>query len=189
MIHALNGKVESIENGKVYVNVNDLIYEIIVGDTGDFEEYINRNVKIYTKMVVNDDGISLYGFLEAIKLKLFEKLIGVNKLGPKSALKIISSNSVESVVSAIINEDVKALSNLPGIGPKTAERIVLELKDTIKELDVSIDEKDRKVLEAIEALVTLGFNRNQAKKAVNKVATKDDKLDDIIKKALRFLSR
>lgn len=189
MIYGIKGKIENIENGRLYVDVNDIVYEVIVGDTSEFEEHINEKIMIFTKMIVNDDGVTLYGFSNVSKLKLFEKLISVNKLGPKSALKILSSNSVESIVSAIMTGDVKTLSKLPGIGPKTAERIVMELKDSIKELDINISEEDKKSIEAIEALVALGFNRNQAKKAVSKVMASDDKLDSIIKKALRILSR
>ncbi|ANQ53842.1 ATP-dependent DNA helicase RuvA [Thermosipho sp. 1063] len=189
MIHAIFGVLEKIENGKIYLNVNDLVYEVIVGDPGVFEEYLSQKIKVFTKMIVNDDGINLYGFLDVLKLKLFEKLLLVNKLGPKTALKIITSNDVSYIVSAIVNEDVKALSMLPGIGPKTAERIILELKDSMKEFDLTMSKKDKKVIEAIEALVTLGFSRIQSKKAVNRVLEKDDTLDDVIKKALKFLSR
>ncbi|ABR30772.1 ATP-dependent DNA helicase RuvA [Thermosipho melanesiensis] len=189
MIYAMYGVLEDIENGKLYLNVNEIVYEIVVGDTGYFEDFLNEKIKVFTKMIVNDDEISLYGFSDVLKLKLFEKLILVNKLGPKSALKIITSSDVSYIVSAIVNEDVKTLSTLPGIGPKTAERIILELKDSMKEFDVTLTEKDKKILEAIEALVTLGFSRNQSKKAVTQILKKDDSLDDIIKKALKFLSR
>jgi len=188
MIHAILGQLEKIENGKLYIEVNGLIFEVVVGETGEYEEKTNEKIKVYTKLIVSDDGITLYGFSTIEKLKLFEKLISVNKLGPKSALKILASSSVEELVSAIISGDVAKLSKLPGVGNKTAERIIMELKDSLKEFDVSLSEKDKKILEAIEALVTLGFSKSQAIKAVKKVASDKDTLDDIIKKSLKFLS-
>ena len=188
MIHAVLGQLEKIENGKLYIEVNGLIFEVVVGETGEYEEKTNEKIKVYTKLIVSDDGITLYGFSTIEKLKLFEKLISVNKLGPKSALKILASSSVEELVSAIISGDVAKLSKLPGVGNKTAERIIMELKDSLKEFDVSLSEKDKKILEAIEALVTLGFSKSQAIKVVKKVAGDKDTLDDIIKKSLKFLS-
>ncbi|MBO8160995.1 MAG: Holliday junction branch migration protein RuvA [Thermosipho sp. (in: Bacteria)] len=189
MIHALKGNLEKIENGKIYIEVNGIIYEVIVGDTGEFEEYLNANLKVFTKLIVSEDGVTLYGFSNIEKLKLFEKLISVNKLGPKSALKILASSSVEEIVSAIVGEDANKLSKLPGIGPKTAERIIMELKDSLREFDITISDKDRKAIEATEALVTLGFSKPQAMKAVKKVTKGNDSLDDIIKKALKYLSQ
>jgi len=188
MIHAVLGQLEKIENGKLYIEVNGLIFEVVVGETGEYEEKTNEKIKVYTKLIVSDDGITLYGFSTIEKLKLFEKLISVNKLGPKSALKILASSSVEELVSAIISGDVAKLSKLPGVGNKTAERIIMELKDSLKEFDVSLSEKDKRILEAIEALVTLGFSKSQAIKVVKKVAGDKDTLDDIIKKSLKFLS-
>ncbi|SHH51084.1 Holliday junction branch migration protein RuvA [Thermosipho atlanticus] len=188
MIHAVKGILEKIENGKIYINVNGIIYEVVVGNTGDLESKINEEVYILTKLIVSDDGLTLYGFSTPERLKLFEKLISVNKLGPKSALKILASNSVEEIVSAIVNEDVSRLSKMPGIGSKTAERIIMELKDSLKEFDLTLSEIDKKTIEAIEALVTLGFSKSQATKAVKKAAKNENSLDDIIRKALKYLS-
>jgi Holliday junction DNA helicase RuvA len=188
MIHAVLGNLEKIENGKIYLEVNGLIFEIVVGETGEYEGKTNEKIKVYTKLIFSDDGITLYGFSTIEKLKLFEKLISVNKLGPKSALKILASSSVEQIVSAIVSGDAAQLSKLPGVGSKTAERIIMELKDSLKEFDVTLSDKDKKMIEAIEALVTLGFSKSQAMKAVKKVAIDEDTLDDIIKKSLKFLS-
>lgn len=188
MIHAIKGRLEKVENGKLYVEVNGLIFEIIVGETSEYEEKTQKEIKVFTKLIASEDDLRLYGFSTIEKLKLFEKLISVNKLGPKSALKILASSSVEEIVSSIVGGDVNRLSRLPGVGNKTAERIIMELKDSLKEFDVSLSEKDKKAVEAIEALVTLGFSKSQAMKAVKKVANDKDSLDDIIKKALKFLS-
>lgn len=188
MIHAIKGRLEKVENGKLYVEVNGLIFEIIVGETSEYEEKTQKEIKVFTKLIASEDDLRLYGFSTIEKLKLFEKLISVNKLGPKSALKILASSSVEEIVSSIVGGDVNRLSKLPGVGNKTAERIIMELKDSLKEFDVSLSEKDKKAVEAIEALVTLGFSKSQAMKAVKKVANDNDSLDDIIKKALKFLS-
>ncbi|MDK2886309.1 MAG: holliday junction helicase RuvA [Thermosipho sp. (in: thermotogales)] len=188
MIHAIKGRLEKVENGKLYVEVNGLIFEIIVGETSEYEEKTQKEIKVFTKLIASEDDLRLYGFSTIEKLKLFEKLISVNKLGPKSALKILASSSVEEIVSSIVGGDVNRLSRLPGVGNKTAERIIMELKDSLKEFDVSLSEKDKKAVEAIEALVTLGFSKSQAMKAVKKVANDNDSLDDIIKKALKFLS-
>lgn len=188
MIHAIKGRLEKVENGKLYVEANGLIFEIIVGETSEYEEKTQKEIKVFTKLIASEDDLRLYGFSTIEKLKLFEKLISVNKLGPKSALKILASSSVEEIVSSIVGGDVNRLSRLPGVGNKTAERIIMELKDSLKEFDVSLSEKDKKAVEAIEALVTLGFSKSQAMKAVKKVANDNDSLDDIIKKALKFLS-
>ncbi|QTA38586.1 Holliday junction branch migration protein RuvA [Thermosipho ferrireducens] len=189
MIYAVKGLLYSVLDGKAYVDVGNFILEIVVGNTVELSGLTGSEIKFYTKLIISEDNITLYGFGEEKKLRLFEKLISVSKLGPKTALKILSTNNVEEIVAKIINEDAKGLSQLPGIGKKTAERIIMELKDNLAEFNVSFSEKDKKMQEAIEALTTLGFSPNQSRKAVNSVAETNDSLDEIIKKALKHLTR
>lgn len=163
-----------------------------VGNIGD-------NVKIHTYYYVREDNISLYGFLTSEELRMFELLIQTSGIGAKSALTILANIEPHQFALAVITNDDAKLTKIPGIGKKTAARMILELKDKMKiELDgVTKDDNEVKetieltenVEEAISALQVLGYNKKEIEKVFEKEDLKDLSVEDIIRKGLTLLGR
>ncbi len=195
MIHYIKGFIVdtmpgavAIENNGIayYVNVPENSYALIASKT---EEII-----LYTAMIVREDDISLYGFTEKASLALFKMLLSISGIGAKAALAILSVGSVSAIKQAIICEDVDTIQRANGIGKKTAQRVVLELKDKLdKNIDLSnigdepqtkvsdIDDKEKS--NAIEALMALGYSKSEANAAL--VGIKAESTEEYIAKALR----
>lgn len=164
---------------------------------------IGSEVKIYTYTCVREDAFILYGFLSKDDLWIFKKLITVNGIGPKGALGILSVMSADDLRFAIVAGDAKAISKAPGIGAKSAERIILDLKDKIninfdKNSEVLVDmgrslsggNNNEARNEAIEAMVALGYSSSEAVKAVNQLTiTEDMESNAILKQALKIISK
>lgn len=153
-------------------------------------------VKIHTHYHVREDNISLYGFLSSEELRMFELLISTSGIGAKSALVILENIEPYAFALAIITNDEQKLTKIPGIGKKTAARMILELKDKMKvEIEEQKDEKkvekdiskNENIDEAISALQVLGYNRKEIEKALEKIDLKDMGIEDIIRKGLRVL--
>ena len=146
-------------------------------------------------MNVKEDGISLYGFSTAEELELFHRLISVTGVGPKGALGFLSQLKPQEIILAILSDDVKTLSKAPGVGRKTAQRVILELKDKFQTADAIAMEMEADDLmptgsngakfEAMDALAALGYSRSEAAKAVNGVAAEGMTTEDILKAALK----
>lgn len=164
--------------------------------------HIGEEVKVYTSFQVREDAMTLYGFFSRQDLQMFQLLLGVSGIGPKAALGILSSMTPDDLRIAILSEDVKAISKAPGIGPKTAKRMILDLKDRISMEDIlssgSIQEAAEvtsgvsaggAAKEAIEALAALGYSMSEAAKAVHQVELTDDmSVEAVLKAALRYLA-
>lgn len=160
-----------------------------------------ENVKIYTYFSVREDAMNLYGFLSRQDMEMFRQLISVNGVGPKSALGILSALSPDVLRMAVIAGDVKAISKAPGVGSKTAQRIILDLKDKVKAEEI-IDGMNEPVSghaessgigevgkEAIEALTALGYSASEASSVVKKVTiTESMTAEDVLKAALKYLA-
>lgn len=160
---------------------------------------VGEDVKIYTYLQVREDDLSLYGFLTRQDLEMFKQLIGVNGIGPKAALGILSSLRPDDLRLAILTGDAKAIARAPGVGTKTAQRIILDLKDKVSAEQVlaSVSGEDTKdgVLtgeaskEAVEALVALGYSNFEASRAVKQAeATDDMDAEAILKASLKYLA-
>lgn len=196
MLHYIKGKVNIfLENGIVLEN-NDIGYEIHVPQLS--MNYIKENhneILIYTVMMVREDDISLYGFISQDDKAMFQKLLTVNGVGAKAALSIMSIYITNELKKIIIFEDDKALTKAAGIGKKTAQRIVLELKDKLDDIecyDVSYESSgSTKEIreEVIEALLGLGYSKNEASQAVAKINKDTVNVEELIKLALLNLSR
>lgn len=204
MISYIKGRLENTSEGSIVVETGGIGYMIVV-PTSVIARLpgIGSTVTIYTYMAVREDAIVLYGFLELDDEHMFEKLITVNGIGPKGAVGILSVLTPDELRFAILSDDVKTISKAPGIGPKTAGRLVLELKDKVDlkesfELmsahisgdaaaatgNVSGDVKN----EAVQALVVLGYSQSEALKAVSSVvASEDAGVEQILKLALKSL--
>lgn len=197
MIRFLKGKFHPGLNGSVIIETNSGIgMEVhIPSNSPLYKSLEGEDVKVFTSMRVKEDDISLYGFSERKDLELFELLITVNGIGAKAGMSIMSTLSSDNLKRAIATGDVKAISAANGVGKKTAERLILELKDKvgtfetdegIEEGNLIFPEGDEKS-EAVAALVSLGYTKNEATSAVNKVKGNDLSCEDYIKNALRDL--
>lgn len=187
------GEVTEIEGDNLILEVNGIGYNIKISNkTSEALCTIPSEVKIYTYTSVREDAFVLYGFLTKEDLKMFKKLITVNGVGPKGAMAILDIMSVNDISLAIIAQDAKSLSKANGIGTKTAERIIIDLKDkvniedTLSPAATDIAQTIDANSESVEALVSLGYSKSEAVRAIKACEiTPDDNVEDIIKKALR----
>lgn len=197
MISYIKGILEDMSPGMVVVDNHGIGYQMMVPMRGESFPKIGQEIKIYTHMHVREDDVSLFGFLSKEEKEAFELLIGVNGIGPKVGLSVLSTLSVYELKMAVISEDVKTISKTPGLGPKGAKKLILELKDKLsfEELeedgvgaeifDTSADSSDS-VMITIEGLVSLGYSKSEAVIAVNKVEdAKDLTPEELLKKALK----
>ena len=197
MISYIKGILEDMSPGMVVVDNHGIGYQMMVPMRGESFPKIGQEIKIYTHMHVREDDVSLFGFLSKEEKEAFELLIGVNGIGPKVGLSVLSTLSVYELKMAVISEDVKTISKTPGLGPKGAKKLILELKDKLRfeELeedgagaeifDTSVDSSDS-VMITIEGLVSLGYSKSEAAIAVNKVEdAKDLTPEELLKKALK----
>lgn len=197
MISYIKGILEDMSPGMVVVDNHGIGYQMMVPMRGESFPKIGQEIKIYTHMHVREDDVSLFGFLSKEEKEAFELLIGVNGIGPKVGLSVLSTLSVYELKMAVISEDVKTISKTPGLGPKGAKKLILELKDKLsfEELeedgvgaeifDTSADSSDS-VMITIEGLVSLGYSKSEAAIAVNKVEdAKDRTPEELLKKALK----
>ena len=197
MISYIKGILEDMSPGMVVVDNHGIGYQMMVPMRRESFPKIGQEIKIYTHMHVREDDVSLFGFLSKEEKEAFELLIGVNGIGPKVGLSVLSTLSVYELKMAVISEDVKTISKTPGLGPKGAKKLILELKDKLsfEELeedgvgaeifDTSVDSSDS-VMITIEGLVSLGYSKSEAAIAVNKVEdAKDLTPEELLKKALK----
>ena len=196
----IKGTLEIKASDHVVVEANGVGYRIFMsGNTIQRLGELNSNVKVFTHYHVREDNISLYGFYNLEELRMFELLISVSGVGAKSAISILSNITPSAFALAVISNDVKALTKLPGIGTKSAQRIILELKDKLKteetiaaEGDFEIQTvlaKDDNMHEAISALQVLGYPVKDATKAVSTIDCTGLSVEDIIKKALIYFTK
>mgnify|MGYP002565183385 FL=1 len=199
MFAYIKGNLEIKTNGYVVVDVGGIGYKIFMsqnaieklGESG-------KEVKIHTYVRVREDDISIFGFNSNEELRMFELLLSVSGIGAKSSLTILSNISPSSFALAVISNDIGKLKKLPGIGPKTAQRIILELKDKLKteeaiddnveELKEAIVEND-KVSEAISALQVLGYSRREIDLALENIDKNNLSIEEIIRQGLKKLSK
>lgn len=195
MLSHINGKICDIDADRLVIEAGGVGYELICSATTLKSRYDGEHIKLYTHFNLSQDSITLYGFETLEERKMFKRLIGVSKVGPKLALAILSALSVTDVAMAIVTGNDAALSSISGIGKKTAARILLELKERVSTDDMmntglsgeSINETDM-LSEAIAALVALGYDGVSAGRAVAAVGECEG-IEDMIKRALRSLAR
>ena len=200
MIAKISGVLSYSSIDYIIIDVHGIGYKVFVPYSTYYhlpETGFRLSLHIY--MHVKDDGISLYGFLTPEEKGLFEALIGISKIGPKLATNILSGASVDELKTAIADQDIARISSVPGIGRKTAERIVLELKDKVSpdaEKKEGLPRKDGgddpMLTDCISALVNLGYHKKAARDAVNKIRQnlgKDAGFEEIIRNSLKALMR
>ncbi len=211
MLAYIKGTIEMKMTGYVVIDVGGLGYKIFMSDVG-IEKIgnIGETVKIHTYYKVREDDISIFGFNTLEELKMFELLISVSGVGAKTALTMLAVCEPSEFALAVISEDVKTLTAIPGIGAKSAQRIILELKDKItkeqqiEKIDEQVNNKSRaksgtedklqvaiennnKVAEAMAALQVLGYNKKEIEKAFAKLDKEELSTEELIKKGLNLL--
>ena len=196
MIYFLIGEVELLEKNFVVINNNNIGYQIKISDATHkkildlISNDRKKKIKFYTFMTIKDEIIFLYGFLSREELEIFNQLLSVSGIGPKAAMNILANITHENILSAIANENINLLSSVPGIGKKTAQRLILELKDKINKLDLNISADNKNFLEAQEALFSLGYSQSDIIKVTTQIKNQNQNLttEEIIKQALKLFA-
>lgn len=199
MIAFVNGILDMKLNSFVVIDVAGVGYKVFMSEAAiETLGEVGEKVKIYTHHHVREDDMSLYGFLTLEELNMFELLISVSGVGAKSALSILANIEPSAFALAVISNDTSKLVKIPGVGAKTAARIVLELKDKLKNQDLVDNKKEtvkriaaneEELDEAISALQVLGYNRKDIEKVFEQLDISGLKLEEIIKLGLKYLSR
>lgn len=200
MFSFLYGILEEKGNNIAVINCNGVGFEVNVSETTIFElPEVGQPAKIFTYMAVREDAITLFGFATMEEKSTFLKLINVSGIGGKMAIAILSAMPVTNLIEAIVSENIKMLSSVKGLGKKTAERLIVELKNSFDDLQLSmlVSNSSSKssvavntaIEEAIDTLVAMGLTRIDATQTVKLVAAPNDKAEDIIRKSLKNLSR
>lgn len=195
----IKGSLEIKTTEYIVIETNGIGYKVFMSESAiDKLGEIGSKIKIFTYLKVREDEMSLYGFNTNEELRMFELLLSVSGVGAKSAIVILSNITPSSFALAVITDDVAKLKKLPGIGPKTAQRIILELKDKLKaiqdtdkaELEDMLEMKkdnSENISEAISALQVLGYTRKEIEKAFEKFKQDSLEVEDIIKQGLMYL--
>ena len=196
MIGSLIGLIKDKKPSLVLLEVNGVGYEVHIPLSTSFQLPNNgESTFILTHLLIRDDQHTLYGFATEEERKLFRTLIKISGVGAKMALTILSGINVNGFVQSVINEDVDTLVHLPGIGKKTAERLIVEMKDKIQdvtdsyELPGSSASDNNMLLEARNALVNLGYKSSEARKILDKIDTTGLEVEELLRQALKSLNK
>lgn len=189
MIAKLTGKIEYIKNGYVVVDVNNIGYKVFSTDYTLGKISGREQVELFIHTHVREDALVLYGFLNLEELEMFELLISISGIGPKAGMGILTVATPKTIRTAILNEDSSILTKVSGVGKKTAERVILELRNKVG--DLSDSEKAGAIgdSDAIEALVGMGYSVTEAREALKLVPKDIADVAEIIKLALRSLGK
>ncbi len=190
MIASLHGRLESIGSSWAVINVNGVGFQVYMPtSTLSSLSAIGKEVHLHTHLVLREDSANLYGFTTAEELELFQILISVSGIGPKLALAVLSAMSVEQASIAIATSSTDLLTTIPGIGKKTAERLILELKDKIGAIIVTAPTTmAQNNAEVIAALTSLGYSVSEASRAVATLPSSDLSLEEKVKLALQYFT-
>ncbi len=205
MLAYIKGELVQKQIGYIVIDVSGLGYKVYMSENA-IEEIgnIGEQIKVHTYYKVSEDDISIFGFKTQEELRLFELLISVSGIGAKTAIAMLGCIEPSQFAIAVISNDIETLRKIPGVGPKSAQRIVLELKDKLKKeqqiselTNATLEQRnnvkkfivaDNKVQEATDALQVLGYTRKDIENILEKIDLKDLSVEEIIKKALRELS-
>lgn len=194
MIDFIIGDIVDIKEDFTIIQNNNIGYKVFSSSTSLRNlEVGKKDQMIYTKLNVRDDGLFLFGFITEEEMEMFNLLLRVSKIGPKTGIGVLSALTSNQLKIAIMNKDIPTLCKAPGIGKKTAERIVLELKDRIDtnvELEIeNINTVSSGYDEAIEALISLGYSRFEIEKSIRNLNIENMEVEEIIRIALNKLSK
>jgi len=190
----IRGRVEDVLLDKIIIDVGGIGYRIQSTITSAANVKKGDIATVFTYLILREDEVNLYGFATREELNMFQLLISVSKVGPKVAVSALSTYTPKKLANYILSKDVQGISKAPGIGKKTAERIILELRDKVEEYAGEIDDSDLIVntsneYEVVDALVALGYSYQEAEKALYSIKDNGLTTEEMIKQALKFLTR
>ena len=194
MIGFVEGIIEYIDVDKIVVNNNGVGYNVFMPASQIDTLNVDETVRVFTYLNVREDAMQLFGFLTRDDLEVFKLLITVNGIGPKGGLAVLSTITTDDLRVAVISEDAKAISKAPGIGAKTAQKVIIELKDKLNLEDVLEPKLDanfqvnvnNSMSEAVMALVALGYSQADAYRAVKSIDNIEElDVENVIKMALK----
>jgi holliday junction DNA helicase RuvA len=185
MIAKLKGKIEYLKDNYAVVDVHDVGYKVYLSAYTFGKVAGMQEVSLFVHTYVREDTLALYGFLNPEELEMFELLISISGIGPKAATGILSIATPVTIKTAILNEDPSILTRVSGIGKKTAERVILELKNKVA--DISTGDKEEVAIDsdAIEALISMGYSNIEAREALKSVPADVKDVGQRVKMALR----
>lgn len=191
MISFLTGKIINKNNNKITVlNTGGVGYEINLPPFLFLELKLNQIIELPVYLAVRENSLELYGFQNLAQKDLFLKFLDVSGIGPKSALHLLSLGTVEEISSAIARGDVDYLTKVSGVGKKTAERIVVELKSKLQDSRLDKGENESGQLgEVVDALIGLGYSKDEARQVIKSLSGENKKSEDLLREALKLLSR
>jgi len=192
VISYLKGKIKNKGNGFAIIEINNIGYKVFVASLLYADLTIGQEFEFYIHQQVREDALNLYGFRRMEELELFELLIDISGIGPKSALAIMSIATVSDIKESIVRGDPALLTKVSGIGKKTADRVVLELREKISKLSLTDDKLNRGNLgssDEIDALMALGYSLSQARDALNGVDAKTKDSGERIRQALKKMGK
>lgn len=194
MYEFIEGSIEHVNPAFVVINNNGVGYHVLISINTYEQIKSSKQVRILIHLAIKEDAHTLYGFFEPVERELFRLLIQVNGVGTNTARMILSGQTVNAIISAIGNGNINLLKSVKGVGPKTAQRIIIELQDKVGRLSGNgIEELGRmpgkSFDEALQALLALGFPRNASEKVLSKIAETQPgiSVEEIIKQALKLL--
>jgi len=191
MIGFLKGEVFFKENNSIIIDVKGVGYRILVASDVLVKAHKGSPLALFIYTYVREDNISLFGFLESQDLKLFENLIGVSGIGPKTAMSIFSQGNRSQIISAIVTADTSFFKSVPRLGQKNAQKIIIELKNkfgSIAELDLSGEDLSENE-DVVSALKGFGFTSKEIHEAIRKVKKNGQQITETIKLALKYLGK
>lgn len=200
MIAFVNGTVAYIEETSAVIDVNGVGYRVYMSPMNLGKLIIGETVRIHTYLRVAEDIMDLYGFMSAEELSMFKMIISVNGAGPKAGLAVLSVVSPAQFALAVVTDDIKTITRAQGVGPKLAQKIVLDLKDKLKNTDMlaggeSVSASDMSYSpagggnDAVEALMVLGYTQGEALRAVSSVKGENLSTEETIRQALQLLMK
>lgn len=200
MIAYIKGILEVKTSGYIIIDVSGIGYKVFMSESAIQKlGELGETIKIHTYLRVREDDMSLYGFNTNDELRMFELLLSVSGIGAKAAINILSNITPSNFIIAIISNDIAKIKKLPGIGPKTAQRLVLELKDKLKNETVEqpeikeeieiIEQSNENVKEAISALQVLGYTKAEIDKSLENIDKQELSVEDLIRIGLKNLAK
>lgn len=191
MIGHLNGRLIEKNPTELIVECGGVGYEVKISLNTFSALGSDESVKVFTKLVVREDAHILYGFASKEEREMFNHLVSVSGIGPNTAMIMLSSMVPDEIAHAIQSEDVRTIQGIKGIGTKTAQRVIIDLKDKMLKMVFSseniFNQNNTNRFDALTALVSLGFDKKSAEKAIDKIATGDETVEKLIKEALKIL--
>ncbi len=191
MIAQLTGRLVEKNPTELVIDCGGVGYEVKISLNTFSALGSSEHIQLFTKMIVREDAQLLYGFADKTEREMFNHLISVSGIGPNTAMIMLSSLVPAEIAAAIQNEDVRTIQSIKGIGAKTAQRVIVDLKDKMLKMAFSTENmfsaNNTNQIDALTALVSLGFDKKSAEKAIDRISTGEETVEQLIKEALKVL--